>query len=87
MQIRLTPEQSDAIEARSQARGINASEALRQLLDLGMALDAGDARGWAISDGVQRLVARREPLVFTIAPDPEDDGPMWLVLPEEVAEA
>lgn len=86
---RVTPELDLAIRERAARQRVSHSEALRQLLDLGALLERAEVEGLRVSDGIQAMVARREPFLPMFARDREDPehGPLWLVTPEEVEAA
>jgi hypothetical protein len=84
--FRVTPDQDRIVTERADRLGVSVSEALRQLLDLGALMELAERNGVACTDGVQGIVARREPFLVTFAQDPDDRdaGPLWIALPEEV---
>jgi hypothetical protein len=57
MNVRITPEQDAAIQARSEMRGITSSEALRELLDLGISLAQAGTAGTVMTAAARRLLA------------------------------
>jgi hypothetical protein len=57
MNVRITPEQDAAITARMTQRGISASDALRELLDLGISLAQAGTAGTVMTQAARRLLA------------------------------
>jgi hypothetical protein len=84
---RMTDDDFAPIAARAARLGTSTSEALRELVAMGALLELAQTAHVAISDDAQAMIARREPLNVAFARDPDDpeNGPLWIVTPEEIA--
>jgi hypothetical protein len=56
MNVRLTPEQDDAVRGRAQRRGLGDSAALRELVDLGRLLDRAESHGVVVTSEAIKLM-------------------------------
>ena len=56
VQLRMTAEQHDRVRERAAARGINASTAARELIDLGLVLEDVGQHGLLVTHGALQLL-------------------------------
>jgi hypothetical protein len=56
LSLRLSEEQAIAVSERADRRGISSSEAIRELLDLGLVLDASESIGLAVTAAARALM-------------------------------
>jgi hypothetical protein len=73
-QVRLTPDQHEAVMGRAERRDITGSAAMRELITLGQLLDSGEQHGVVVTDEAHELMGTAHGANVTFAAGVDPDG-------------
>jgi hypothetical protein len=85
LNVRLDDDEFASLERYADQHKLTFSEAVRDLLAQGYTVSRR-SNGVAITHDAAEIIGRKEPVHIAFAPDPDDpeNGPLWIVTPEEL---